>query len=267
MEAIAIAAAVAVVTHGLGANGTPILEHECYTGENQNTTEVDCRNMGLTGTIPRDLAKLWMLRRLNLSGNELTGNFPQRMPSKLTHLAVGDNKLTGSIPKIFTKLVHLEYLNLAKNRLSGTLPEGLGKLTKLELLNLFENEFTGTLPPSFGALTKLIVGGLGQNHLTGTLPHELEHLTHVQWFQLTGNAGMEVGRNEWPDNLETVARRPRHPVWGPHYAHVGGKDAEPEHDDGFDPDAHVHPGERVDEPPVHHSHEDHIHHRNFHQDA
>lgn len=249
------------------ASGTPILEHECYTGVDQNATEVDCRGLGLTGTIPRDLAKMWMLRRLNLSGNELTGNFPLRMPSKLTTLAASGNKLTGTIPTIFTKLVHLQYLNLAKNHLSGTIPEKLGKLTKLEMLNLFENAFTGTLPATLGKLTNLRVGGLGQNHLTGTLPHELEHLTHVQWFQLTGNEELTVERNEWPANLETTARRPSAPVWGPHRPHVGGKAPEPEHDDGFDPDAHVHPGGRADEPPVHHSHDEDVHHRNFHMDA
>jgi len=189
------------------------------------------------------------------------------MPSKLTTLTASGNKLTGTIPTIFTKLVHLQHLHLANNRLQGTIPGGLGKLTNLEMLHLYNNALTGSLPATLGRLTNLRVAGLGRNHLTGTLPHELEQLTQIQWFQLTGNDELTVGRNEWPSNLETIARRPSTPVWGAPHPHREGKVPEPEHDEGFDPDAHMHPGGRVDEPPVHHSHSDNVYHRSFHQDA
>ena len=82
---------------------------------------------GLTGAIPPELGRLFLLTELDLSGNELTGPIPWQI-GNLTNLRTLDlsgNRLTGFIPREFGDLTNLHTLNLQSNRLRGTVPRAL----------------------------------------------------------------------------------------------------------------------------------------------
>ncbi|KAJ8638666.1 hypothetical protein MRB53_012933 [Persea americana] len=94
----------------------------------------------------------------------------------LTHLYtldLSENKLRGTIPEDFGKLVNLEDLDLYMNQLTGTIPEDFGKLVNLEYLNLDNNRLSSKIPAGIGKLPNLISISLFNNSLTGALPPEL----------------------------------------------------------------------------------------------
>ena len=82
---------------------------------------------GLTGAIPPELGRLFLLTELDLSGNELTGPIPWQIGdlTNLRTLDLSGNRLTGFIPREFGDLTNLRELNLQSNRLTGTVPRAL----------------------------------------------------------------------------------------------------------------------------------------------
>ena len=113
----------------------PISEWEGVTvgGDPPRVRELDLRGYTLTGTIPREFARLSELRLLDLSYNLLTGDI---------------------VPGL-ARLEQLRRLDLSNNVLSGTLPRELASLTRLESLDLGYNRLTGTIPPEWTRLRSL----------------------------------------------------------------------------------------------------------------
>jgi hypothetical protein len=114
-------------------------------------TELDLHNIGLVGSIPRDIQQLSALRKINLRNNELTGPIPAELGqlAGLTELSLFNNKLTGPIPAALGQLGALAFVSLNHNELSGAIPEELGQLGALECLFLEKNQLTGQM--AFGA--------------------------------------------------------------------------------------------------------------------
>ena len=106
---------------------------------------------------------------------------------RVTGLALGDNGLTGSIPRQLANISSLERLDLSCNDLSGAIPKELGRLTSLKVLDLSLNELSGTVPKELGRLTSLKVLDLSLNELSGTIPKELGQLTGLQQLNLSFN--------------------------------------------------------------------------------
>lgn len=121
---------------------------------------------------------------LKLGGNRLTGTIPDL--GALTHLeelALTSNLLTGPVPDLgaFSRLTTLA---LSHNRLSGPIPD-LGSLTSLEELSLNSNQLTGPIP-DLGAVTSLRTLNLMRNRLSGTIP-DLGHLANLRGVSLGYN--------------------------------------------------------------------------------
>ncbi|EXB75138.1 putative LRR receptor-like serine/threonine-protein kinase [Morus notabilis] len=65
----------------------------------KNLTELVLRNALLTGRIPSDIGEIQHLLKLDLSFNNLTGEIPSSLFNMtLTHLFLGNNSLSGSLP-------------------------------------------------------------------------------------------------------------------------------------------------------------------------
>jgi hypothetical protein len=72
----------------------------------ENTTELDLRNSGLTGSIPPEIGNLTNLTELDLAYNELTDSIPPEIGNltNLNHLSLRSNQLTGEIPETICDL-------------------------------------------------------------------------------------------------------------------------------------------------------------------
>ena len=129
------------------------------------------------------------LTHLDLGANELTGGVPAELAdfSSLTHLDLGSNDLGGSIPPELGSLSNLTHLALSNNGLSGSIPPELGNLSNLEELFLSGNQLSGEIPAALGNLSSLTLLGLARNQLRGEIPSELGGLTGLTSLRLEQN--------------------------------------------------------------------------------
>ncbi|KAK4487075.1 hypothetical protein RD792_006390 [Penstemon davidsonii] len=139
-------------------------------------TELDLYNMGLQGTIAKEIGNL----------------------SFLTMLILANNNLSGSIPSSLGDLTKLELFDLSYNRLSGKIPLSLGQLSNLEYVDIYHSSLDGTVfEDHFANLSKLstlVVSSLKfKLRLDWVPPFQLRQLSLVscdiggqfpQWVQM-----------------------------------------------------------------------------------
>ncbi|KAL8160008.1 hypothetical protein V2J09_001545 [Rumex salicifolius] len=163
----------------------------------------------LVGKIP-DFSQLLSLEVLDLSGNFLSGDFPNWVfsMSNLIKLGLGNNyfneaiipmnvgnlkrlnwlylsncNLVGEIPDSLYQLKQLDTLDLSRNKISGILSFKISELINLTKLELFSNNLTGSIPPGIGNLTLLNEIDISSNHFHGELPLELGDLKNLTVFE------------------------------------------------------------------------------------
>lgn len=148
--------------------------------------EMDVSGNSFTGTLPRTLGLLSVLRHLDVSDNAFTGELPAEigMLSALELLLVAHNRLEGRIPSSFSKLSKLTELDINENSLSGPIPD-LRNLTQLRYLDASGNRFSGHLP--YGLPTALVRLSLRGNQLAGQLPKDFQQLENLAVLDLAGN--------------------------------------------------------------------------------
>ncbi|KAF7047016.1 hypothetical protein CFC21_055995 [Triticum aestivum] len=152
-------------------------------------------NNQITGSIPSSMCKLTGLRRLDLSGNNLTGDVMQcwkesdnnssvftlnstgQFGSSMYSLALSYNALSGEFPKVLQSASQLKFLDLSYNRFFGTLPKWLPeKMPQLQILRMRSNMFSGNIPDNLSCLESLHYLDIARNNLSGTIPLSLSAL-------------------------------------------------------------------------------------------
>ena len=103
-----------------------------YTGR---VIELDLYYVGMTGPLSPAVGDLTNLRRLHLTGNQLSGAIPAGLAhlSGLEWLSLAHNQLNEQIPDDLEQLTSLQNLYLAGNDFSGCLPSGLAKVANNDL--------------------------------------------------------------------------------------------------------------------------------------
>lgn len=124
-----------------------------------------------------------------LNDQGLAGTIPAGLGrlDALRVLFLQGNRLTGRIPVELGNLSSLEFLQLDRNQLSGEIPPELGKLTKLERLSFEGNDLSGGIPPELGQLENLRELILSRNSLSGQLPETLTDLIRLRGLDLHNN--------------------------------------------------------------------------------
>ncbi|GKV12600.1 hypothetical protein SLEP1_g23721 [Rubroshorea leprosula] len=121
-----------------------------YLGNNvrRGAAYVDKAYIVWKGTEYEFAENLKILRLIDLSSNNLTGEIPQQIWSlfELVQLNLSRNQLTGRIPADIGQMRSLESLDLSRNQLSGRLPSSMSQLSFLSALNLSNNNFYGRIP-------------------------------------------------------------------------------------------------------------------------
>ena len=118
---------------------------------------------------------------LSLPDNRMWGSIPREIAflQKLKRLDLSNNRLNEALPPEIGDLRDLERLDLNDNTFLGSgsqrsIPAALGKLHKLESLNLSGTWFDGPVPPEFGKLTNLKQLNVSDNiRLDGAIPQDL----------------------------------------------------------------------------------------------
>ncbi|XP_050226976.1 probable LRR receptor-like serine/threonine-protein kinase At1g07650 isoform X2 [Mercurialis annua] len=117
---------------------------------------------------------------IELKAQNLSGIVPPEF-SKLRHLELLDlsrNCLTGPIPSQWAtmRLVDLSFMG---NRLSGPFPKVLTNITTLKNISIEGNKFSGPIPPEIGKLINLQKIILSSNAFTGKLPTQFAKLINL----------------------------------------------------------------------------------------
>ncbi|KAG9453965.1 hypothetical protein H6P81_006869 [Aristolochia fimbriata] len=161
-----------------------------------NLIEVYFSNNDLTGPAPANLGTLKFLRILSLGGNLLGNGEPDDLKfitsltncTSLLVFTIQENRFGGVMPHSIANLSrHLDRLALGQNRISGSIPEEIGNLANLTLIAMDRNLLTGPIPPAIGKLKKLEVLLLSQNNFSGPIPSSVGNMTELIYLDLDGN--------------------------------------------------------------------------------
>ncbi|XP_022870744.1 LRR receptor-like serine/threonine-protein kinase EFR [Olea europaea var. sylvestris] len=89
-------------------------------------------NMGMRGTIAKEIGELSFLRSLIISNNNFQGFIPVEVGNlnQLREIEMQYDELNGSIPLSFGFLVNLQKLNISGNILSGDIPNKIFNVLK-----------------------------------------------------------------------------------------------------------------------------------------
>lgn len=130
----------------------------------------------IMGEFPWQVLELPNLRFLSLRGNAFTGRLPPSLGQGLPNLRilrVDDNRLEGTIPS-FSQSKSLTHVFLGTNQFSGSIPadflESVPAAEKITV-DLSNNKLTGSIPTSLGRLDQLSIY-LRNNRIEG-IPNEL----------------------------------------------------------------------------------------------
>lgn len=130
----------------------------------------------LSGDLRRDVfIAMPNLSRLQLEGNELTGEIPDTLLTLpyILKINLSNNHFRGELPDVFVGGSQIRELKLRNNQLEGRLPRSIGKVENLKGLYLNNNLFSGPVPLEICQLKRLQYLWLNNNNLSGTLPLKL----------------------------------------------------------------------------------------------
>ncbi|KAH7847336.1 hypothetical protein Vadar_024878 [Vaccinium darrowii] len=159
--------------------------------ENGDVVRIDLSGQSLSGSFPEHVCSyLPQLRILQLGHNNLRGNFPNSITncSLLEELNITSTYLTGKLPD-FSPLISLRLLDLSYNFFTGDFPLSVANLTNLEAINFNENEGFNLweLPENIWRLKKLSSMVLTTCMVYGSIPKWIGNMTSLTDLQLSGN--------------------------------------------------------------------------------
>lgn len=139
----------------------------------------------LYGKIPPKISEMGMLQTLTLDRNFLTGGVPDWFGSlsNFTGLSLKNNRLKGPLPRSIGTIRTLTRLSISGNNISGDLPDLTG-MANLEALDLRENNIKSKLPKMPKTLITLL---LGKNSISGNIPKQFKELNKIQHLDMSFN--------------------------------------------------------------------------------
>nr|CAB3449492.1 unnamed protein product [Digitaria exilis] len=159
----------------------------------KNLTYLDISYNNLTGEFPAAaLNACSALHYLDLSNNMFSGVLPadiNKLPPGMEHLNLSSNGFSGSVPLTIAGFPKLKSLLLDTNSFNGSYPgAAIGYLTELETLTLASNPFSpGPIPDDFARLKNLKMLWMSEMNLTGVIPNKLSSLTELTLLALYEN--------------------------------------------------------------------------------
>ncbi|KAI9157154.1 hypothetical protein LWI28_017628 [Acer negundo] len=157
-----------------------------------NTIMLSCCGDG--GKLPEFLHHQHDIRKVDLSHNNLTGDFPNWLlenNTKLEYLVLANNSLAGLLQLPNHSLMGLTTLDISHNLVQGHIPKEIGEyLPSLTTLDISHNLFQGHIPKEIGEyLPSLTTLDISHNLFQGHIPKEIgEYLPGLKGLNLSRNA-------------------------------------------------------------------------------
>ncbi|KAI4380610.1 hypothetical protein MLD38_006781 [Melastoma candidum] len=141
----------------------------------------------LVGIIPSSFRDMMELHVLDLSNNELSGEFPESLVGiSLWMLKLSNNNLRGELLSKVKISRSFGYLYLGGNQFEGVISPGLLSFPNLVYLDASNNFLRGTIPNWMGDLDLGYII-LSNNSIQGPLPPSFCRLSGLQYLDLSHN--------------------------------------------------------------------------------
>jgi hypothetical protein len=167
--------------------------------QNGDEVGVDCGGSCAECFVPHPLPcrELWhgvfcedgKLVRLDLHGNNVSGQLTAALPSTLRFLDLGQNRIRGTIPgQMLVSLPLLRYIDFSSNMLTGGLPNNLQTLQGLRHFSVAMNAIADQLPSKFYEWPAIEYFNARSNRIRGDLSlARLEQMPFLRHLNLRGN--------------------------------------------------------------------------------
>ncbi|XP_070678767.1 receptor-like protein EIX2 isoform X1 [Malus domestica] len=173
----------------------------------QSQTELIYVTLSGIGTFEDLILEEWLLKMssqlkdLDLSNNQLRGNFPSRLKfPNLESIDLSNNQLNGPLPLWWSTSVY--FLGLESNLFSRPIPSNIGQMMpNLQFLSVRSNQFSGEMPRAWSVGSKIFFLDVGHNNLSGNIPTSLGVLSLLQVLKLNNNNFSGV----IPDSLQNCS--------------------------------------------------------------
>ncbi|KAM1429690.1 hypothetical protein ACFX2I_045857 [Malus domestica] len=163
-----------------------------WNATRETLLNLDLSSNFLTGFEENPITLPWKnLQLFTLNDYQLQGSLPIP-PQSITFYSVNNNNYSGEVSPLFCDLNYLQVLDLGNNSLSGMLPRCLGKSSTLEILILMFNSFHGDIPPFCANKNSLKLIGLGYNRLQGKLPRSMADCTRLEFLNIGNNQMSDI---------------------------------------------------------------------------
>ncbi|XP_068321382.1 receptor-like protein EIX2 [Pyrus communis] len=175
-----------ITLHGIGIFEDSILE-EWLLKMSSQLKNLDLSYNQLRGNFPSRL-KFPNLEYINLSHNQLEGPLPLWRFPNVYYLYLQSNLFSGPIPSNIDQMMpNLEILFLFENHLNGTIPPSICNMQNLEYLSIRSNQFFGEFPHAWSVGSNMNLLDVGHNNLSGNIPTSLGVLSSLQVLKLNNN--------------------------------------------------------------------------------
>ncbi|KAK0570821.1 hypothetical protein LWI29_006989 [Acer saccharum] len=153
-----------------------------------NLSDIIMPNNNFEGPTPVEFCQLEYLEVLDLSENNLSGDFPSCLYSPyIQQVNLSRNKLQGQLKEAFYSSSYLKILDLSYNHFDGSIPKWIGRLSQLSYLILSNNNFDGEMPIQLCWLDQIHSLNLSHNKLTGPIPPSFSYLRQIESLDLSYN--------------------------------------------------------------------------------
>ncbi|XP_042437712.1 probable LRR receptor-like serine/threonine-protein kinase At1g12460 [Zingiber officinale] len=164
------------------------------------TRFVSLAHNALSGSIPSDIANCSSLVGIDLSFNNLTGEFVPQIcqPPAINYVSVRQNSLSGTVADKVSMCQSLELFDLGSNSFTGMVPFDLLTLQNLSYFNVSSNHFQGEIPEISVCSARLGFFDVSSNQLSGGIPQSITNCRGLRYLDvgfnsLSGSIPPEIG--------------------------------------------------------------------------
>eukprot|EP01018_Ginkgo_biloba_P040346 Gb_09394 [translate_table: standard] len=165
---------------------------------------LDLSDNKLHGKIPSSLGNCLEMVTLRLTKNNLEGEIPMEIGNspRIETLHLNGNRLTETLSSNgLQNSSALQILDVGNNKISGHIPRWLGNLSKLSILVHRAKYLEGEIPLEVTSIKTLQILDVSHNNLSGPIPHNLAMLTAMT------NISQQTGFRQtgfWLQNLSSI---------------------------------------------------------------
>ncbi|XP_073262295.1 cuscuta receptor 1-like isoform X3 [Populus alba] len=143
------------------------------------------------GALPKFLYHQFNIQSLDLTNNQIKGEFPNWLIENNTYLQelyLENCSLSGPFLLPKNSHVNFSFLSISMNHFQGQIPSEIGdRLPGLQVLFMSDNGFNGSIPFSLGNISSLQAFDLSNNSLQGQIPGWIGNMSSLEFLDLSGN--------------------------------------------------------------------------------